>query len=68
MEDTLIKKKRGRPIKHDFSGLQIGESVPFKGSAKANPNQYVAYWNRNKEVQIEIVWTKRGVPYARRIS
>ena len=67
MEDILIKKKRGTPLKHDFSGLAVGESIPFKGKARLNPNQYAAYWNTHKDIKIEVVWTKRGIPHARRI-
>lgn len=68
MEKTLIKRKRGTPLKHDFSGLSVGESVSFKGKARANPYPYAAYWNGNhKDIKIEVVWDSRGIPYARRI-
>lgn len=67
MDKILTKKKVGKPLKHDFSGLAIGEAVPFKGKARANPNPYAAYWNSHKALKIEVVWDSRGIPYARRI-
>jgi hypothetical protein len=67
METALFKRKAGQPLKHDFSGLNIGESVKFKGKARNNPYPYAAYWNSRHDIKIEVLWDSRKIPYARRI-
>lgn len=67
MDKILIKRKVGKPLKHDFSGLKVGESVSFKGKARANPYPYAAYWNSHNTIKIEVLWDRRGVAYAKRI-
>lgn len=67
MEKQLFKRKRGQPLKHDFSSLKIGESVKFKGKARVNPYPYAAYWNARNEIKIEVLRDNSGIPYARRI-
>lgn len=68
MKTELFKRKVGKPLKHDFSGLKLGESVKFKGSARKNPHPYAAAWNKRGESQIEVLWDKRGNPHAKRIK
>lgn len=67
MKTQLFKRKVGKPLKHDFSGLKLGESIKFKGNAKKNPNPYAAAWNKRSEIKIEVLWDKNNVPYAKRI-
>ena len=54
-------------MSQDFSGLQIGDTIRFRGTAKKFPNQYAYYWNKKSTLKIEVLWSKSKVPYAKRI-
>jgi hypothetical protein len=36
----------GRPPKHDFNLLEIGQRTPLKGKAKLYPSQYINQFNK----------------------
>ena len=67
MIPKLYKKRVGKPLKHDFSGLKIGQAVKFADSAQTNPYPFAAYWNENNKIKIEVWRDKNNVAYAKRI-
>ena len=67
METTLYKRKRGKPLKHDFSGLKLGEFKRFSGRARKNPYPYAAYWNSTRDIKIEVWYDGDNIPCAKRI-
>lgn len=68
MSEKLFKRKAGKPLKHDFSGLRIGQAVIFQGKAQKNPYPYAAYWNENNETTIEVWRDIAGKAYAKRVK
>lgn len=66
--EKLFKRKIGKPLKHDFSGLKIGQAVPFGEKAQKNPYPYAAYWNEKNKIKIEVWRDRNNVAYAKRIK
>jgi len=68
MGTKLFKRKVGKPLKHDFSGLSLGEAIPFTGKSINNPYPYAAYWNERNKIKIEVWRDSYGNPYAKRVK
>ena len=68
MTTKLFKRKVGKPLKHDFSGLKIGQAVKFADSAQPNPFPFAAYWNENNKIKIEVWRDKENIAYAKRVK
>lgn len=68
MGKTLFKRKVGKPLKHDFSGLRMGQAVIFGDKAQNNPYPYAAYWNDNNDIKIEVWRDSDGAAYAKRVK
>lgn len=68
--ETYKKVRRGPKLKHDFSGLKIGESKALKGKAKKYPSAYITAWNSNKnnKTRVELVRDADFQPYAKRVK
>lgn len=68
--EALKKKRRGAPVKHDFSGLKLGDSLKLTGRGiRKNPHAYLGYWNKNnKPKRLELVFDVDGNPFAKRIK
>lgn len=56
----------GRPAKHDFNGLKIGEKTLLRGKASIYPHQFANQYNKTGR-KIKIVREGKKV-YAERIK
>lgn len=70
METKLFKRKRGKPLKNDYSLLKIGQAIPFGAKAQKNPYPYADYWNSRKgnKIKIEVWRDENNIAYAKRVK
>lgn len=44
---SVMTEKTGRPSKHEFNALEVGEKAILKGRAKIYPHQFINQYNKS---------------------